>query len=539
MNKIPKTALFCLLFIFFTLFLGIQQSVSSSPPKGKTKVYLEYADSTEYEKDNNPDIHVSRGNVLFRHDSTYLYCDSAYFYEKENSIEAFSDVRIEQGDTLFIYGDYLIYDGNVKLAQMREHVRMENGNVTLLTDNFDYDRNRNLGYFFSGGVMTDSVNELRSYYGEYSPATKIATFRQDVILIPIPEDDDSQFSWKLTSDTLNYNTVTRKADISSPTVIESDSGTIYSSLGWYDTQSNETKLYNRSVVVTKDRTKTMTADTLFYNRETGFGEAFSHMVLNDTVRKVILTGNYGYYDDIKDFTFATDSAQFIEYSQKDSLFLHADTLQMQTIGEEREIKAFYGVRFYRIDLQGVCDSLQFNTIDSTLYLYKMPVLWNTGYQITGDTIKILFNDSTLERVNVLERSFAIEEKDSTYFNQIKGKNLTAFFKEGELAQIDVEGATESIYYPIEDKGTEFLGRNKTESTYMTIYVENRKPVKIVWWPTPTAEMLPIPDLNPESKFLKDFVNYNYLRPKDPEDIFTKPAIKTEDIPAPKRQRPRR
>jgi hypothetical protein len=192
-----------------------------------------------------------------------------------------------------------------------------------------------------------------------------------------------------------------------------------------------------------------------------------------------------------------------------------------------------------VDLQGVCDSLQFNTKDSILYLHRNPVLWNTGYQLTGDTIKVLFNDSTVERVNVLNRSFAIEEKDTTYFNQIKGKNLTAFFTGGELSRIEVEGNAESIYYPIEDKGTEFIGRNKTESTYMTIWVENRKPVRILWKPDPKAEMLPLPDLNPEQKFLKDFVDYNYLRPKDKEDIFTKAAMKTEDIPVPRRQKPRR
>jgi lipopolysaccharide export system protein LptA len=491
---------------------------------------MKYADSTVYEKDNNPDIHVSRGNVVFRHDSAYMYCDSAYFYEMNNSLEAFGRVHIEQGDTLFIYGDYLKYEGNLNLAKMRNNVRMESQDVTLFTDNFNYDRNINLGYFFDNGMLIDSINELTSVYGEYSPTTKIAIFKEKVKLV------NPQFV--LTSNALKYHTVDRVATIISPAVIESDSGTIYSSSGWYNTETDEATLYKRSVIVSKDQTKTMTADTLFYNRNTGVGEAFSRMVLNDTLKKWTLTGNYGYYDDIKSFAFATDSARLIEYSQKDSLFLHADTLQMQTIDNEREMKAFYGVRIYRVDVQGICDSLQFNTKDSILNLYKNPVLWNTAYQITADTIRILFNDSTIEQVKALDRSFAIEERDSTYFNQIKGKNLTAFFIGGELERVEVEHNTESIYYPIEDKGTEFIGRNKTESDFMTIYVRERKPIKILWWPSPKAEMLPIPDLAPESKFLKDFVNYNYLRPKDKDDIFTKTAIRSEDIPAPKRQRRR-
>jgi len=492
---------------------------------------MEHADSTMFEKDNNPDIHIMRGNVRFRHQDAYLYCDSAYFFEKDNSLEAFGSVRIEQGDTLFIYGNFLIYDGNRNLAKMREDVRMENNSNTLFTDNLDYDRNRNLGYFFDGGMLVDSINELTSIYGQYSPATKIAMFKDEVVLT------GQQFV--LRSDTLEYNTANNIAMIVAPTVIESDSTIIHSSNGWYNTETDEATLYDRSIVTSKDKTKTMTADTLFYNHRTGFGEAFSNMVLNDTVRKIILTGNYGYYDDVRQFAFATDSAQCIEYSQTDSLFLHADTLQMWTVGEERELKAFYGVRIYRTDLQGVADSLQFNTADSTLYMYKTPILWNTGYQLTGDTISVLFNDSTVERVNVIGRAFAIAERDTSYFDQMKGRNLTAFFLNGELYRIDVEGNTESIYYPIEEEGMEFIGRNKTESPYLTIFVEDRKPVEIKIWSSPVVEMLPIPDLDSEQKFLKDFINYNYLRPRNREDIFNKTVIKEEDIPAPRRIRQKR
>jgi lipopolysaccharide export system protein LptA len=531
LNKLPKTALFCLLFILSALLSGMQQAPSSPPAGKKNTVVMEYADSTVFEKDNNPDIHVMRGNVRFRHDSAYLYCDSAYFYESDNSLEAFSNVRIEQGDTLSIYGKYLIYQGNLNLAKMRDDVRMENRNNTLFTDHLDYDRNRDLAYFFDGGMLVDTINELTSTYGQYSPTTQLALFKDQVTLT------NPQFI--LHSDTLLYNTSDKVATIVGPTLIESDSATIHSSNGRYNTQTDEATLYDRSTVTSKDLTKTITADTLFYNRRTGFGEAFGNMLLNDTVKKIILTGNYGYFDDARQFAFATDSAQAIEYSQKDSLFLHADTLQMLTLDTERELKAFYGVRIFRTDLQAVCDSLQFNTRDSTLYLTKNPILWNTGYQLTGDTIHILFNDSTLERVHVLQRAFAIEEKDTTYFNQIKGKNLTAFFLNGEMHRIYVEGSTESIYYPLEDNGAEFLGRNKTESAYMTILIEERKPSEIRWWPTPTAEILPIPDLNPEQKFLKDFVNYNYLRPFNRLDIFTPTVFKTEDIPAPRRIRTKR
>ena len=517
-------------FFFVLLFIAafIIGTAQTPPRQGSpSKAAIEYADSSGLFEHN---IQILRGGVVLRHDSSYMYCDSAYFNESAQTMEAFRNVRFEQGDTLFIYGDYLFYDANIRLAKLRNHVRMVNRDVTLLTDSFNYDRNVNIAYYFKNGQLLDSVNKLKSVYGQYSPETKLAYFKNSVRLT------NPQFV--LTCDTLKYNTENRVAYLVSPSVIESDSGTIYSDQGWYNTLTEESLLQNRSLVVSKDKTKTITADSLFYDRARGFIEAFGDMILNDTVKKVILLGNYGYYDENIKFAFATDSAQMIEYSQKDSLFAHADTLSMTTVDLDREIKAYYGVRFYRSDIQGVCDSLQFNTVDSVLNMYKNPILWNTGYQINGDTIKILFNDSTIEQMNVLKYAFAIQQLesviDSSYFNQLKGKNLTAYFQGGELYKMQVDGNAESIYYPIDDKDGSFIGLFKSVSSYMGFDVKNRKPIRIVWYPQANCDILPIPDLKPDDKFLKDFINYNYLRPKNKEDIFTKVQMKKEDIPPPRR-----
>ncbi|MDR0733788.1 MAG: hypothetical protein LBF08_07000 [Dysgonamonadaceae bacterium] len=529
-NNAAKTTacLFLFLAIFFT---GTVQTSSAQKRTGKFTV--EYADSSGL-RDRNAQI--LWGNVVFRHDSTYMYCDSAYFNQSANTMEAFSRVRIEQGDTLFIYGDYLHYDANIQLARLRRNVRMVNRDVILLTDSFNYDRIADLAYYFDNGQLLDSANKLKSVYGQYSPHTKLAHFKDSVQLT------NPQFV--LASDTLVYNTENRIADIVSPTVIRSDSGTVYTNRGWYNTATEESLLQNRSLVVSKDKTKTITADSLFYNKPTGFVEAFGNMVLNDTVKKVILLGNYGYYDEIGKFAFATDSAQMIEYSQKDSLFAHADTMMMTTVaGEEREIRAYYGVRFYRVDLQGVCDSLLFNTADSVLNMYKNPILWNTGYQLNGDTIKILFNDSAIERMNVLRYAFAIQKLetagDSSYFNQLKGKNLTAYFRGGEVYNMHVDGNAESVYYPVDEADGSFVGLFKSVSSYINFDIKDRKPVRIVWYPEPDCDILPLSDLTPADKFLKDFIDYDYLRPKSKTDIFLRVKMKVEDVPQPRRALGRR
>lgn len=131
-----------------------QQEKKAEPEKPtgnkKTRVDLLHADRGQADKLARPDVQVLIGSVKLRHDSMYMYCDSALIYEKTNSFEAFSNVRMEQGDTLFIYGDYLFYDGMTQIAQLRENVKMINRNTTLLTDSLNYDRLYNLGYYLMG-----------------------------------------------------------------------------------------------------------------------------------------------------------------------------------------------------------------------------------------------------------------------------------------------------------------------------------------------------------------------------------------------------
>lgn len=484
----------------------------------KTKVFLEHANTLSYDKEINADAQVLVGEVIFRHDSSYMYCDSAYFFESTNSLEAFSNVHMEQGDTLFVYGNYLFYDGNTRIAYLRENVRMENGQVTLFTDSLNYERVPNIGYYFEGGLLVDSLNQLSSFYGQYSPATKLAVFNDSVRL------ENENFT--LYSDTLHYNTDLKLATILGPSVIVSDSGTIHTSRGWYDTVKDQASLLDQSQVISGNRI--LSGDSIAYDRALGFGEAFGHMSVQDTAQHVTLEGQYGFYNERTEYAFATDSARFLEYSQGDTLFLHADTMQMVTIDSTyREVKAFYGVRFYRTDLQGVCDSMQFNTKDSVLYLYTDPIVWNEQYQLNGDTIVIHLNDTTIDHVHVQQFAFAIQQIDSTAFNQLKGKDLKAFFNGQVVERIEVAGNAESIFFPLEKDGS-MVGMNQTQSGFLTIWLKDNKLDKLKIWPTPTGTMSPLPDLSPEEKFLKDFYWFDYIRPKSREDIYQVVRRKAQD-----------
>lgn len=500
---------------------------SKQEPKGAPKL-IKVISAGVYSKAENSDNQVLVDSVVFLHDGAYLYCDSAYFNKTLNSFDAFSNVRMEQGDTLFLYGNYMHYDGNLKLAQVRENVRLEHRESTLFTDSLDYDRMMNVGYYFDGGMLIDESNnnELTSFWGQYEPDTRMATFKDSVQLI--------NPKFVLYSDLLKYNTLSKLAYVTTPSRIVSDSGIVYTSNAIYNTDSDESVLLDQSTIVNKEGNRFLRGDSIFYNRTLGFGEIFGNMFLQDTAKKIILRGHYGYYDDKIDFALATDSAYCIEYSQGDSLYLHADTLMIQTDSIYRDIRAYYGVRFFRSDLQGVCDSMKFNSRDSVLHLYRDPILWNKGNQLFGDTIDIFMNDSTIDYVHVKRNSFSIEQKDSIHFNQMKGRSMKAFMDNGKLRRVLLEGNGESIFYPQESNGVIIL-HNLLKSASMELFFSEGKFEKMKAWPAPEGRATPLELLPVEERRLPGFYWYDYIRPVDRFDIFRKVKRKAGDIPPPRPQ----
>lgn len=568
--KFSILALFCLFVIYVSAqsYMGNESkkelialnnfdgyaAADSIPTKKKTAnkgelklIKLVHAGIVYKQKDK--DYSVLKDSVIFLHEGAYLYCDSAYRNEMNNTFEAFSNVRMEQGDTLFLYGDRMIYNGNTQVVAVRENVRMEHRSGTLFTDSLNYDRLKNLGYYFDGGLLVDSINELTSYSGQYEPGKNLATFSDEVVL--------ENPNYKLFSDTLLYSTDTKIVKIVSPTKIESDSGYIYSSKGWYNSITEQSILLDQSTIINKEGNQLLKGDSILYNKWDNSGEVFGNMFLQDTIKKVILKGHYGFFNGQTEYGYATDSASMIEYSQGDSLYLHADKLEMlklppieflsvktrrdtlqvfdeaqtawdtimvyndtvQELKAIHQIKAYHGVRFYRTDLQGLCDSLQFSSVDSILHMYKEPVLWSDDRQLTGDTIDIVMNDSTIDLVYVKGRAFAIEKKDSIHFNQLKSRTLQFFFEAGKVKRVFANGNVETIVYPEEKDGTLNQVANWLTCSFLDIYMENGQFDRLKAWPSPVGKTTPFHLLSSDQLRLSEFYWYDYMRPLDKQDIF--------------------
>lgn len=478
----------------------------------KKKVEILHAKSLKSTKDM-PDVQQLTYDVILRHNGILMYCDKAYHYEKENRVDAFGHVHINQGDTLHLYAQKVFYDGDKSFAQAMDSVRLENKATTLYSDTLDYDLNLNIGYYDCSGKIVDSTNTLTSKIGKYFVNDNLAEFTDSVV--------GYNEKYTINSEKLQYNTVTKIISFKDSTTICDSSNTLYAENGWYNTQTGEAdlKLHPR---IYNDKQQLL-ADHIKYNKANGNGEAIGNAYVEDYANRAIVQGNKLIYNKSMDVINATDSAVFISYTEIDSLYLHADTLRSvpDTIEDEKIITAFYGVRFFRTDLQGVCDSLTYHTADSLIEMNVKPVVWNEGHQILADNINMVQHSDAPNELHLIKNSFIISQQDSVSFDQIKGKNMVGYIINNKLDHVDVDGNGQTLYYAY-DKGV-IVGLNHAESSKINIRLLDGKIHKIVFLTQPSGNLTPLHQLSEGEKLLSGFDWKGWLRPSSKNDIFSKPT----------------
>lgn len=494
----------------------------------KTTIYLEHSNTLTFDQDRLPDCQILIGDVQFRHDEAMMYCDSAHFFSKRNTLHAYSNVRMIQGDSIRIYGDKLFYDGNAKMARLRKNIKMENGQATLFTDSLNYDRRANVGYYFDHGTIVDSSNVLKSVNGKYYPKSHTAIFQYKVSL------DNKDM--KLRSDTLIYNTESHLANIVGPSDIYFDDASIYSEKGWYNTDKENSELYNRSLVKDKEG-HNLTADTIRYDRRSGIAEGFSNIVMNDTVDNIIMTGGYGYYNEKLDSAYVIKLATLISFEPEnpDSTFVSADTLFYTKNDSITHLKGYYNAQVWSNDFQGLADSIFYSTQDSIGRMFGTPVTWQNKNQATGDSILVYTMNGEIDRIETIGSAFMFMKNDTLY-NQISGKKVTCYVDSGKMHKIFVDGNALSVYFAEEEKDPDappsdsanYIGVNRSESSEMTIYIdENNKPKRIILTPASSGTLYTPKQINnKEITQLKDLLDCFALRPSDKNDIY-KPKDKSK------------
>ena len=483
-------------------------------PKTDERVYLKHADMLRFNQyGEHAGAQILNGNVAFLHKGALLTCDSAYFYQKSNSFKAFGHVKMRQGDTLSLTSDYAFYDGDNQMAEARHNVLLRHRGTKLYTDSLNYDRLYNIGYFFEGGKMVDRNNVLVSDWGEYDTETRKAVFNYNVNL------RNPKFT--LTTDTLHYDTRTSLANIVGPSVIRSKESVIHTSDGYYNTNTGRARLYGRSTMSNKG--KEITGDSLFYDEKRGISQGYRNVIYKDTQKKNELHCNYLWYNEKNGFAFATENPVMMEYSQKDTLFVHSDTIKvityhLNTDSVYRTAHCYNKVRAFRNDVQAVCDSLVYNTKDSCMTMYRDPIAWSGDRQLLGEEIQVFMKDSTIDRAHIINQALTAElMPDKEHYQQLSSKEMFAYFTKGQITQTEAIGIVRSIYYPVDDKDSTLMGLVYIETDTMKMFMRDRQLQKI-WTSKTDGTWYPMTQIPPERYKLDGFTWFDYIRPINKDDI---------------------
>ncbi|MGB0887884.1 MAG: OstA-like protein [Vicingaceae bacterium] len=518
-----KKLLFLFSFFFF-LFFG------ESFAQKKSKIEILNANDWISEEIDGERINRLIGDVQLKHDDALMFCDSAFVYKRTNTMDAYSNVRIEQGDSLKMFGDSLKYNGNTKVAILRGDIRLINNDVTLTTNFLDYNRTTNIAYYYGGGKMVNQKenNTLTSGQGYYYTDSESFFFKDSVLLVN-PE-------YTIEADTLNYHSKSEVVNFLGPTTITSDNNFIYTEDGWYNTASNKSKFYKNAYLFSEEQL--IEGDTLYYDRDKGFGEIICNAVVTDTVENLILQGDVAHFFEQNDSAMITKEAMMMQIMDEDTLYMHADTFIVSTqfqvydslVNETdsskikgdtvRTMYAYNHAKFYKSDMQGKADSIVYSFSDSTINFYNDPIIWSEENQITGTFIYLLMSDNKIDKMFIDENAFIISKADSLRdnFNQIKGDGMIAYFHKQEIHKINVNENSETIYYAIDDDG-KYIGVNKMSGRDMLIFMEDNEINTITFIKDPEGVMNPLKEVSPKDVILKGFSWRILERPNDMVDIF--------------------
>jgi len=451
------------------------------------------------------------GGVIFKHGDNTMYCDIAYFYDKDNDFDAFGNVRIVDRQKMTIYGDSMHYIGNRSLAKIRHSVRMIDKDMTLYTDHLDYFTKAKKAMYFNGGKIVDKENTLTSDLGYYFSRSQAYHFRRNVVLVN-PD-------YTMYSDTLSFKSPISTAFFNGPTTIVSEENSIYCKQGWYNTDNN-TASFNNQALLQNDNQK-LWADSLYYDRNLGFGQGFENVLLYDSLKNIYVSGNYAEHYENGGMSFFTDHSQAILIDEEgDSLYIHGDTLMLEsdTSQQAKTIYVFNHTQFYKNDLQGKCDSLVYYLQDSMLTMYSNPLIWGEGSQISGKKVRVYMANGEINKIYIDTNSFVLQHDSLEYYNQISGRNMLVHFKEGSINYVDVYENSQSIYFVREEDST-LSGVNMGASSDMRIEFIPGGVSNIVYLNRVKSSLNPVDKLSKRALYLRGFKSYLYWRPRTKEEIF--------------------
>jgi lipopolysaccharide export system protein LptA len=437
------------------------------------------------------------GNVKMTHQNSLIYCDSAYFFRGENRAQLFGRVKIQDlKDPIVTTGRYAEYDGNTKIAKLRNKVVFTNQETTLTTDYLDYNRELNVATYFNKGKVVDSANVLTSERGVYEINLEKITFSKEVVLVN-PD-------YTLKTENLEYFTIPKTSKtVGLTNIVSKDGYTLDSQLGsFYDTQKKQFRFFDG---VVENETSRIKAKELFYDEVQTYYEGKEDVRVLNKERQVEVFGDEGKYWENRKYSLVYGNSLVRRYFEKDTLYLAADTLISQDSDADtaKYLLAFHKIKLFKTDLAGIADSLKYNYSDSSIHLFQDPVLWNNKSQIEADSMVFYLANEQLDRVFMKDKAFAIMTDTLRNFNQMKGRQMTGYFREGQLETLQVDGNGESLYFALE-ADTLTQGVNRILSANIKMTFKDGAIQKANFMVRPDGQFTPIQNIDQKVSRLEGF-----------------------------------
>lgn len=561
-------------------------------------VFLDHADDLSYDEAKRPGVQIAKGKVRFRFEDYTLACDSAFFNQFANTFQALGHVKMHRSTgNINLTCERASYNSMTRIFQARKKVILTQPGNSLHCDSLDYNSNTHQANYVGHGRLVGNGSTITSQNGEYNTQTHDSHFTGNKVILRSPEYNlttpDLTYNTHTKQGHVQGKSVIRTANRE---VIHTDNADFNGLSHSFTTHGHSTVTsperdiegdnmdYDRSTgrgeghghvrvndkqggrIITGDNVKFRTAsvvknhkthnevvefegegnskiidhpaqrtikgDYLSYNSVTGEGFGEGNVDYIDHKQKNAFLGDYVHYTPLDAIAYGKAIGK--EFSQGDTLFVHADTILMKGIVENKKIgertvqdtiRTFYGVnnvRAFRTDAQAVCGLLIACTRDSSMTMYKDPIVWSGQRQMFGDSIRCFMNDSTIREAHVMGNAMSIElMPDGEHYNQVSAKLMNGFFTDGKIRWGEAMGNVFVIYYPVDDKDSSLIGLNYTETDtmrfYMTPTVERK--LQKIWMPKSKGTLYPMNQIPADKKTLKGFAWYDYIRPVDKYDLF--------------------
>jgi lipopolysaccharide export system protein LptA len=471
-------------------------------PTNPNAIKILNSDFIDKNQNEIPGAIVFTGNVQVEHNGVRINCNKAYHFLDENYVKAFGNVQINQGDTIVLNSRYAEYNGKTEFAFATGDVNMRSPDSNLVTDTVYFDKKIQQAYYRNYGTVTNAQNTLKSKSGRYYIQQKKYAFKTNVTVV----NDKCTIKTK----NLDFYDNSGHAYVYGPSTITSKNDYIYTENGFYDTKNDVGKLKNNSYI-TYDNKK-IVGDVMDYDRKKNFSKAMNNVRIVDTLNKMVATGHYAeVYRNIggikKDSMFLTKKALIATLVEKDTMYLHGKRILVTGSTEDRTVRAFNNVRFYKKDMSGKCDSIHANNKSELTKLIGKPILWSNKSQMTGDEIHLIGNNKTekIDSLKIINNAFLIQEDTiGKGYNQVKGVFLYGKLRDNKLYEVDMVKNTEKIYYMYDDKN-ELIGIDKGVSSSIHMELENNTIESITSITDPVSDSYPEEEYPENARKLRGFL----------------------------------